>query len=285
MLFVKNSIQGCIVPALAEAGTLGAVELHDIVVETSGPCSPQAIYKALATLLDTGVVVKHQQRYSLSVKWCLELVAFADSILDTSLSAPCLGQMLPPGKLPVQWNFDSLFRLNHFWCHLILSLVRASRAREVFSWNPHPWFYLARSIQETDYLETLNSLESRLYKVVGGTTFLDRWAAQFWNRDFIDFRFEPCFSQKWPDVWLNVIGDYVLIVELDRETRQIIDEIYSTVQNESEMSTAKFSKIFNRKAIATIEVSRDETRAIEIRDHFRSLFVNSKSCSRELPNI
>ena len=272
MLFqTKETLSEHIVRILGNQHAVSAQSIHALLKKTRN-CSIQAVYKELRKLQEGGVVVKTKKHYSLRIPWAIEFVSFANKIKRHYLEFSQLIAILPEYNKKEIWHFSNLLRLNDFWSQLLLLLIQQSKEKILYGWNPHLWFHLVQTKQEKQYIDSLHKTESKLYLVIGGDTYLDRWAEKFLDKRVLQYAFsKQLFSKKQP-CYLNVIDDYVLTVKIDSETMQSIEKIYNSVHSREELDIANILEVFNGKARVSIWLENNPPKARLIRGKFSRFF-------------
>src|SRR3989338_7602086 len=244
MLFqTKERLSEHIVKILANQYAISAQRIHILLKKTRN-CSIQAVYKELRNLQEWGVVVKTKKQYNLRIPWAIEFVSFANRIKRQYLESSQLIAILPEYNKKEIWHFSNLLRLNDFWSQLLLLLIQQSKEKILYGWNPHLWFHLVQTKQEKQYIDSLKKTKSKLYLIIGGDAYLDKWAEKFFDKRVVEYVFGKQLFLKKQLYYLNVIDDYVLIVKVDSETTQSIEKIYSSIHSGEELDIANILKVF-----------------------------------------
>jgi hypothetical protein len=137
MLFqTYETLSEHIVEILGNQHAISVRKMHSLLLRTQ-KCSIQAIYKELRKLQEGGVAVKIKKFYSLRIPWVIEFTSFADRIKRRYLESSQLAATLPEYNKKEIWHFSNLLRLNDFWSQLLLLLIRQSKGKILYGWNPH----------------------------------------------------------------------------------------------------------------------------------------------------
>jgi hypothetical protein len=135
-------------------------------------------------------------------------------------------------------------------------------------WNPHPWFHLVETEKEARYISALTALGGQLYLMIGGQTYLDRWAEQFWPAASVSHSFAPGPFQQLQNKYLNIIGDFVIEVTLDPLAVKAIDAIYITTTKKNPADIGSIVDIFNGRYKCKLKLERNHTKARRLRRQF-----------------
>ena len=234
--------------------------------------SLQKFYKELRKLQSSGVVFKLKQSYGLRLPWAIDFMSLADTISNTYVNPPLLSSILPDKNKKKIWHFDNLLKLNDFWSHILLILIQHSKKKILLGWNPHPWFHLVQAKQEEQYLKSLGLAKSKLYLIIGGNTYLDRWTEKFLNKKVVEYSFGKSVFEKNRSIYLNVIDDYVVTVKMDTKTNQEIENLYKNIISVENMNIATMLRIFHSKVKASVWLEKNLRKADILRGRFTKFF-------------
>ncbi|MBU4332745.1 hypothetical protein KKD19_02875 [Patescibacteria group bacterium] len=273
LLQTKEKLEDLIVKLLAERPILTATQVRQEIKEKNKKYSLQAVYKELRKLQNNGVVSKIKQKYGLRLPWALDFVSLADIISQTYIDSPRIASILPERNKKEIWHFNNLLKMNNFWSHILLILIQQSEKKILLGWNPHPWFHLAQTKQEEQYIKSLGLAKGKLYLIVGGSTYLDRWAEKFFDKKIVEYSFgrSACGTECSPH-YINVIDDYVLTVKIDKKTARIIDDLYKNTTSADDIDIASIMDVFHGKINASIWLEKNSKKAQQISGRFSRFF-------------
>ena len=270
MLGKNNSLSDYIIQCLAtEPAVAVKVLVKKIEIIAGQKYSIQGIYKELRNLQASGVLIKIGPRYSLRLPWVLDFVAVADTMVDTYVEKPHLPLLLPQLHKKQIWHFTNLLKMNDFWSHILLALVQQSKSKVLLGWNPHPWFHLVQTKQEEQYIQALKSTKSKLYLIVGGNSFLDKWAAKFWDSAVVEHSFGESSFQKERSLYFNVIDDWVVTVKLDSKTSEAIDTVYESTKSMADLNLQTIISVFQQKTKCSFWLEKNSKKAKNIKSQFK----------------
>ncbi len=268
----RQQLEDRIVTALGQRPRLAAKELHH-KVQTGHRYSIQGLYKELRKLEADGVVVKQGLRYSLRIPWILELLELSNTLEKSYMTmARQLVDLPVTGKKQIL-HFNTLLQLNNYWAQVLLFLMHHVKEKNLYSYMPHPWYHLIYAEQELQYIEAVKRMHVRLSIINRGKTYLDRWVEQFWKQPHIEYSFHPAPLRHVPqNVYLNVIGEYVITVKLGAVITKDIEQLYSKTRNSEDINFPEMFRVLNQKIQATMWVEHNKKKAQVLKGHFHRHF-------------
>jgi hypothetical protein len=162
-----------------------------------------------------------------------------------------------------------LLKMNDFWSHILLILIQQSKNKILLGWNPHPWFHLVQTEQEKQYIQSLTLAGSKLYLIVGGNTFLDRWTEKFWDKNTVAYSFGKSNFATERTTYINVVDDYVLTVKIDPKVAHQIDDIYKNVQSMDDINLQSILSLFHQKTKISVRLEKDAEKARKVKIKFK----------------
>jgi len=181
----------------------------------------QTIYRTIRTLKNNEVVVVAKGLTSINTQW----VSVLRQKLNQLERGP-LRQILPDKISYISPSFLSIAPvLTH---HVNILINQSDKKDPVIFINPHQLFYSARDWSEE---RLINHLESEGYTLWQGINYIsaidrDFIRKKFTNRPRIKGSFIEARSGE-QDVYINIIGEYVLRVTTTPEFSKALNEIYA----------------------------------------------------------
>ena len=151
-------------------------------------------------------------------------------------------------------------------------LLQQSKHKILLGWNPHPWFHLVQTKQEEQYIKSLKLAKSKLYLIVGGDSFLDRWTEKFWDKKMIEYSFGKSDFYNERSTYFNVVDDYVITVKLDPKISQAIDAIYKNTKSLNDLNLQSILLVFHQKTKSSIWLEKNPEKARKIRIKFKKFW-------------
>lgn len=268
----ENKLDDMIVNFLGRHPHATAEAIAQAAHATGLPCTQRAVYKALTRLANAEVLIHRKSSYALRTQWLLALRDFADIAWQTCSRSTLGAHELPrPGKRAA-WQFSSFSALINFNAEALVTLLITAKTKTMLDWIPHPWFCLIRPDEEARYLQSLQEIAVRTYRIIGGHTFLDRLAGADWRRhdDRVSWERSP-FHGINPHYQV-VVDDYILTTRLDRATRDYLEYLYRTVKSLTGATLAEISKLAQRRIVARVSLESNLAKAARIRKIFERHF-------------
>jgi len=264
----KRNLQQVLVSLLAKKHPATAVQLLDRVSAMYRVCSIQAVYKELRKLQTAGVVVKAKDKYSLSLSWILNGMDFLDSAYDSYMEQSSLGSILPvTGKRQV-WYFTDLRKTDDFWVQCMLALIQKSDTKKMLQWVPLPWFELIHHEKDIAFQNALRASGGVLRFVIGGNSFLYRHCVRNWPDDVYKCSMaESPFQHQRRSSFL-VSENYILTITLDKETTEIIDNLFDRVSSVENLDPSQVMGLFDRKTKVTVKLENNPAAALTLKRKF-----------------
>lgn len=273
MIREEKQLSHYLLKALSAEQSLEVKILNEKIKKESGKSySVQGLYKELRNLQKEGVVFKLGNKYSLRLPWVLDFISQSEVLSKTYVERPQLTAILPNANKKEIWHFSNLLKMNDFWSHLLLILLEQSKDKVVLGWNPHPWFHLVQTEKEEQYIKALKLAKSKLYLIVGGNTFLDKWTEKFWDEKVVKYSYGKSDFHKERSLYLNVVDDYVINIKLDSDISHAIDAIYTRTKSMNDLDLPSILSIFNQKTDASIWLEKNPEKAKKIRNKFRKFW-------------
>lgn len=223
LLTPEQRLEELVVRELAQRPQLTATELK---VRLSKECSLKALYKALNKLEDGGVIVRTKGSASLALQWILAMGSLTERMTSTYLSNPTALSVMPETGAKHTWSFTSLAQANMFWTQVIALLAHRSNTKVLFDWVPHPWFCLLQPKIERQFLSGIKSMDCRVFRIVGGNSYLYTLWKDYWAQMPGQTAFAPGPFDELRSKYLVVADNYVLTVQIDSKTTERLEALY-----------------------------------------------------------
>lgn len=235
-------------------------------------CTLQAVYKEFRSLIADNIVQKIGKTYMLNASWVLELQKFSNQLVKSVFgerAGPFL--LASQGKKQI-WTFNSLLELNDFWAHLDLYLVKISENKNIMTWNPYLWFFLFHTKTEEKFFKSIKMLGAQFVVIVGGNNFLNRIGGEFYHRNDVIYSYNPEPFQTKMDMYLNIIGDYVVSVKLAKNVYQKMDDLYRSTKSMATISIPDITELFMKEGKSKLTLEYNPQKAGQLRRKFSRHF-------------
>lgn len=264
-LLMPNNIEEIVVSQLG-GGPIKTLDLIFRVREIRPKTTKQAVYAVLRKLQLEEVVVVAKGTASINIAWLLRLSSFLDRTKHAYRKESEYAFLDLEDGERISYHFRTLNKADVFWTqayHLLLG--RLAEGEPVYLYNPHEWFLLAREENERRvFAETIDA-GHRLFLTVGGKTPLDKYSRRFFDGEKSQYNMlsEPLFQDV--SYYLNIFGDFLVEVHLDRDVVEHIEELYRINDRMSEDVEKKFREIITRSGKTRLTISRSRKKAVKIK--------------------
>ena len=186
-------------------------------------------------------------------------------------SLPSIDILTLNDKESISYSFASIQQLDVFWGHAQNIVVHATPANEaVYTYDPHYWFFIGRPDSEPRLIDEIASLGKQFLMTVGYSTPLDRVLQRHFTDDMRQYHMQKMFEDD--SYYVVVIGDYIFEARLDQATVERIQSVYARTESPYETAALELRQIPNIKARARLKVSRNKSRAHQLKGRLEKNF-------------
>lgn len=267
----KLKLRELIIEALASQPQLSAAKIMVWLRRKGRDYSRRAVFKELSLLKDEGTVVSDKACYSLRLAWVSSFLETAERMKATYFEAPLIRPLPSAGKRQ-SWKFNNLYKPNSYWSQVLVEVAKFSRTKVLYGWTHHPYYHLIETEQEKQYQETLDRLRMKQYVIVGGETFLDKWAEKFWNARLMQHSSAESPFHSWTNFHFDVIDDYIIGLTIPHDHADQIHQLYQKCRRWSDLDLSEVIQIFSRPTVARLTLENSPVKAKSIRRKFFRYF-------------
>lgn len=273
MLFgTKPILEEIIVEELGTKRSLTVSALRRIIDRKHRPCSKQAVYKAISRLQDEGIIVKVGQELSLKSSFIINILRFADKLAERQTVGLSKAELIAGAKAKLKWQFTDIKKMDDFWAHTLISLLQDNKHPVAFEWVPRPWFELVHREKEKQFQQILKNKNKRIYLMVGGRGYLDKYCSQFWPGEIYTYSLSEGPFESIRNTYFDVVGDYILTFRFDKYTTERIESFFESVNKSSDLSVRGYNRIFAHSMKITAGLELNAKKANKLRTQFVNFF-------------
>lgn len=240
-------------------------------------CSVQSVYAVLRKLREQGIVLLNKKLLTLNIVWVEEQSELLKRARDTYLESTDSGtfsiETLEEGDR-VTYQFKNPVLLDEMWGHTFMLLLnRIQKEIPIMIYNPHSWFPLVRYASEKTIFQSLFDNGFRAYFSFGGQEELDR--------DICKKFVEPIGHSYSTGVelglkkekYINVVGDYMIEVELDEAVAEAINKYFSKYKKIEHSDAKELQEIVSKRGKNKLTLSRNSHKAQRLRSRLAKDFL------------
>ncbi|MCB0328997.1 MAG: hypothetical protein KDD70_05025 [Bdellovibrionales bacterium] len=257
-----------IVDVLAEHGTLSAESIRQNVRNQNHEYALSSVYKELKGLIHSGIVVKFDTQYTLSMNWVVGLIEFSQKVKTRFIEQDFPRYILPKPGERKRWKFTSLFTLNDFWNQINITLAKQCQDEILYEYNPHQWYDWISLVRENQTLRAFQKTKKDIYVVVGQDSWLNRWPEESGAVAGGMYSYGGEKFGTRTDCHLGVMDDYIVTIRLSHSVAKYIDELAATVTSTSTLEDSQIDALVQMKVRATISLESNEVKATKLKQKF-----------------
>ncbi len=268
-------------------GPLKTAELITRLQENNVKGTIQGIYKSLRTLRKQHIVLMQKKEAVLNQSWLRQMGDFA-ALAEHAYRHPTSDsghflQMQDGDK--ITYEFKDPVQVDIFWNHVLYVLFDAlPKADRWYAYASHCWFLLGRRKDELalrDYM--INKGIDYLF-TVGNKTPLDRLVAKDFDRVNSKYHMleKPLFPKRKNSLGLvlNIIRDYVIEAQYDRNITDRIEKFYKTNTAMNAEKTAELQAIVSLPSRIKFTITKDADKASKLSRMFEKNFYFRKQSTK-----
>jgi hypothetical protein len=259
----------------------GPVLMLDLVKrlqEDRSGTTKQAVYAALRVLKQNEQIITYKGLASLNITWLNQMINYFDFAKHSYVKGENNGSFIDlEDREKIKYYFQNSIKADIFWTHAYYLLMEQMKDDEpIFLYNPHEWFLLARNENEREVIKTTIEKGHPFLLTAGGNTFLDKYVRRYYDNELDQYYCmeEPPFEEN--NYYLNVIGDFLIEVWLDKDVAMKVEKFYQTIKTWNINIPLDLRKILNTKGRMRIVISRNHKKAEKIKKSFKKYFVLKK---------
>lgn len=246
------------------------LQTHELVsrVVRKNTVTKEAVYKSLRKLLKEEVIVKRGRVTSLSNQWVIDMAEKWRQAEAKYVGKP-EGLRLAE-KTSVVYTTKTIDELDTLWNHNIYQLVSLlPSGSHLYSSVPHYWFPSIRSKSEQRLMQTLKARGYVWHQMASNAKKLDRELKKYFPCEDIEYYAADIAEKN----YINVFGEYVLEVTLDKKAAQYIEEWYETHSSFNDASICELEKVLAIRGVYKLKIAKNKTKAARYRKIFSPYFL------------
>lgn len=265
---------------LLKKGPQKSLVLVTKIKEIRPQTTKQAVYAALRMLKNEQSIVIAKGIASLNLSWLNEMTLFFESAKGNYVKNAGNGSFLElQDKERIKYYFQTVEKADIFWTHAIYVLIeQLAKEQPIFFYNPHEWFLLARNKNEQAFIDSFAHKNHPFLLTAGSRTPLDKHIASGFDGTKSQYNMlaKPMFKEN--NYYLNIFGDFLIEVWLDKEIADEVEKLYLTATSFDEAAKENIQKILARRGRMRLVISRNHKKATKLkRTLARDFAINQKN--------
>ena len=267
-----SSTKDLVVSILSEEWPLSAKELFSRVLKQSEHgVSYQAVHKVLLELCGQGVVCRAGHSFELDKNWLEAQKSFFERVNSNYLGSKDRYDLSPDFKGTVKMHFDD-------YTKFVVTLANILKNRSVVGAGSetgigiltHAYWPLRFSFDDIYLLKAMVASNEAGYAVIKKDSPLDRWVVkEYLKAGFKKAKIVSTLAYLTEDLFIH--GDGIITIHFSDETMEMLDEVYSRVDNISDMFKEFVKNTFSKKPVSIdISISKNPVLAKTLQAHFMS---------------
>lgn len=271
----KQSIEDLIVELLAKNPYSEGIDLVKLVQGIRPKTVKQAVYAALASLLNNEVVSKIGGKYFLSRVWLNKINKLFQNKKQITSDAVF---ELEEGE-SISYHFPSLLTCDTYWAHVFdLFIEWIPKNCPIVIWNPHEWFAIGRKNEEIDIFKQFKAKNKFALYSIHGKTALDQEFRKDWTTDHVSISTGSSVEYP-PNYYLNIFDSIILEVFIDEKLASKIERFYQENKKLNAENTTTFVNLISQKFKVRMKISRNAKKASILRKKISKDFYIAKHLS------
>lgn len=267
VFYPPNPLVSEVVETIALKPKVSTKELYELLKTKGLSVSLPNLYKTVAKLTETQVLVKHGEQLLLSNVWLGTLETFVQHAKNTQQEAKkdTLSSMSDEEQR-LEYA-DSLAGLDPLWNDFLGQMRTLYPATRLYCYNSHSWFILGMPNTELRLIERLTQ-SGKLSYIIGNDTPLDQFGLSLLHMTNCDHKIiaEPPFPKEGYALW--VCEDFVVDVIFPKLLQEYFGLFFRTTDDPTSLDMDNFRALFNLKTKCRLRIRRNKKEADKLRKLF-----------------
>jgi len=239
----KSTVKEQIFLELGKVKALNMTELHALVTKVRPGISYHAVYKALKNLVRHGVVEKNEDGYSISNKWVERVSAFFETakrnyVYTKPIYLPGIKGFKESGETRI-FIFENLEEAEKYRKQLQWEYLISGSKEPYCAMSGHLRSPLFSSERALNIMSMATKAKSKAFMLVAGDTQVDEWCADYYRNEFVRVQTGIKCTESCDTM---ILGDTVIQLYLPSDLREMIDAMYASVSEVSNLDVHQFYK-------------------------------------------
>lgn len=272
ILSKKQTIEDLIIENLAKNPYMQGIDLVKQIQNIRPKTVKQAVYAALTPLVKNEVVSKIGAKYFLSRVWLNKVTTLLQN--KKQIIKDAVFEL--EEKESISYHFPSLLTCDTYWAHIFDLFIEWIPAnRPIVIWNPHEWFAIGRTDEESDIFKQFKIKNKFAIYSIQGKTPLDKEFRKNWTTDHVSISTGGSITYQ-SNYYLNIFDNIILEVFIDKKLALKIEEFYQKYEKLTPENVNEFVNLISEKYKVRMKISRNIKKASKLRKKISKDFYIAK---------
>ena len=248
----EDNIKNLVFSILTKEHPLKIIDLTNFIRKRYGKSVTfQAVRKAILQLVDEGVLLNEDNKFSINKEWVISSKKQLDLLYEELTKEKINPKSIDSIKGEVSvFIFDSLNKMMKFWEEIIedwFENFKEGDANINCYQGAHGWEGLLHPDRERSMMGRLKERGIKSYVLSIGNTPLDRYIWKFYKRIGLKIAFSPSLSSFDKTYYVATYGETIVQVHYPTEIVDDLEKFFKKNKTIEDLDLGELSEIVNRK--------------------------------------
>lgn len=265
-LFGKKSTKDAIITVLV-GRSLTMKRIYNSLRSQGFNVTYQAVHKAMAGLVESGVVEKKNLEYSINPEWIKSLDSFVSNVKGTKVKQDHDIKTLDSMQVIV---FDNIREAQDYRRRVQNDYCKNKKGSVIVTYSPHSLSPLVNSEWCLEFMGICKPTDTTVYAIIRHSSYLDRWCVDYYRSNSnIHIKSE---NLEGVEPYTYVYGDIIIKINVPKSMQDEYDSYYKVKDINHFRKDEFFKNVYCRKTMIKVTILRDNTLANLLREKIISAF-------------
>ncbi len=265
----EDNIKNLVFSILTKEHPLKIIDLTNFIRKRYGKSVTfQAVRKAILQLVDEGVLLNEDNKFSINKEWVISSKKQLDLLYEELTKEKINPKSIDSIKGEVSvFIFDSLNKMMKFWEEIIedwFENFKEGDANINCYQGAHGWEGLLHPDRERSMMGRLKERGIKSYVLSIGNTPLDRYIWKFYKRIGLKIAFSPSLSSFDKTYYVATYGETIVQIHYPKEIVDDLEKFFKKNKTIEDLDLGELSEIVNRKQEIKLTVIKNLAMAKQI---------------------
>ncbi len=265
----KDNVRILVFSILSKEYPLKIIELTNYIRKRYGKAVTfQAVRKALLQLVEEGILIEKENKYSINKEWVKKSRKYLDSLYEDITKTKITPTKVDSirGEINV-FTFDSINNLMKFWQDIIDNWFENFKKGDPninCYQGAHAWEGLLHLDREKHMMGRLKKKGIKSYILSTGNTPLDKSIWKFYKEIGLKTKINPSSSAFDRSYYMGTYGETIVQVKFPQEIVEDMDKFFKKNKSIYKINLNELSEIANKKVKVKMTVIKNLEMAKQI---------------------